>query len=139
RRLQIAMDDPLVMCRFEGFTDTLRNVQSFIERDRAAAETFGQRLAFDKFQHEEARAVSFLEIIDARDIWGIERRDHLGFMLESLEAVRIGREFIRQDLDGDFALELRVARPVDLSHAAFTEKADDFMRTELSSDLYGHC
>ena len=53
----------------------------------------------------------------------IERGEHLRFALEPREPSGIARERLRQDLDRDLAIELGVARAVDLAHAAGAELA----------------
>jgi len=60
----------------------------------------------------------------------IELRDRAGFTVESLMELRIGRKRRRQDFDGDDAIEPRVARFVDLAHAAGTECGLDFVGPE---------
>ncbi len=45
-------------------------------------------------------------------------------------SVVIGRQCLGQDLDRDLALQLRVCRPVDLSHAAFANLRGDFVDAE---------
>jgi hypothetical protein len=45
----------------------------------------------------------------------IQRGEEMCFSLEPCEAFRIVAEAIRDDLDGDIAPELRVARPVDFT------------------------
>ena len=57
---------------------------------------------------------------------------------ESAPAVGIEREGIRQDLDRDVAIELRVARAIDLAHAARADRRDDFVRAETSAGNKGH-
>ena len=51
----------------------------------------------------------------------VQRRQRLRFARESRQAIRIAREEIRQDLDRDVAIELRIARAVDLAHPAGAE------------------
>ena len=60
----------------------------------------------------------------------VELRDRARFAIEALAELRIGRERVRQDLDRDRAIEPRVARPVDLAHAAGAEGRDDLVRAE---------
>jgi hypothetical protein len=45
----------------------------------------------------------------------IERGEHFGFTLKSADAIGVTREFIRQDLDRDFTLQLRIACAIDLT------------------------
>ena len=60
----------------------------------------------------------------------IQRGEYFRFALKARESVVIGRHCRRQDLDRDLALQLRVGRPVDLSHAAFANLRGDFVDAE---------
>jgi hypothetical protein len=51
----------------------------------------------------------------------IQQSQDLGFALEARHAVGIGRQRLRQNLDGHFSVELRIRRAPHLAHAAFTE------------------
>ena len=42
-------------------------------------------------------------------------------------------EHLRQNLDRDVAIEVRVARPIHFAHAAGSEGGDDFVRTEAGA------
>ena len=46
------MDDPLIVRRFEGFRDLLRDAQRLVERDGAERQRLRQILALDEFHHE---------------------------------------------------------------------------------------
>ena len=59
-----------------------------------------------------------------------ERGDGLRLALEARERVRVVGDGRGQDLDGDVAVELRVARAIDLSHAACSERRQDLVRAE---------
>ena len=47
----------------------------------------------------------------------VERRQHLRFALEPGQALRVVGEEVRENLDGDVAVQLGVACPIDLAHA----------------------
>ena len=83
---------------------------------------------------ERVDAVRLLEAVDDRDVRMVERGQDAGFALEPCETVRIGGERLRQDLDRDVAIELRVTRPVDLPHAAFANLRRDHIRPERLAD-----
>ena len=51
----------------------------------------------------------------------IQRSQQPCFALEACQPLRISRESRREHLDGDLAPELRIARPINLAHAASTE------------------
>src|SRR5437867_1175086 len=60
----------------------------------------------------------------------VERGGGPRFLLKAAEAIGIGRELRGQDLDGDIASEARIARAVDLAHAAGANGRDDLIRAE---------
>src|SRR5579864_6476246 len=57
---------------------------------------------------------------------------------EAREPIRISGEEIRQDLDGDIAVERRVLRAVDLAHPPGAELGNDFVRTDVGMRRKGH-
>ena len=63
----------------------------------------------------------------------IERGEDLRFALEAREAIGIVGEGLGQDLDRDVAIELRIARAIDLAHAAGPKGREDFVRAEASA------
>src|SRR5262245_24901658 len=67
----------------------------------------------------------------------IERRQHLCFALEACDALGISRETLEHDLDGDRALQFRVAGTVHLAHAARAESVGDLVRAD--SRACGKC
>ena len=71
-----------------------------------------------------ADAVALLEAVDRRDVRMIERGEQRALRARSARR-RSGSAAndARQDLDRDVAPELRVARAIDLAHAAGAERA----------------
>ena len=63
----------------------------------------------------------------------VQRGEDLRFALEAGEPIGIGREHVRQDLDRDIAPELRIARAIDLAHAAGPDQGGDFIRAEAGA------
>ena len=107
------------------------------ERDRTAPEALSQVFALDELHDQAANRAAFLETVDMRDVRMVERRQHLRFALEPREPFGIGGEQIRQDFDGDVAIELRVAGAVDLAHAALADQRDDFVDAETVASKQG--
>lgn len=60
-------------------------------------------------------------------------------LLEAVQAVGVGREGHRQNLHGDVAPQARIARAVNLAHAAGADGGDDFVGTEPGARRQGHC
>ena len=115
RRFQITMDDALLMRGLQHFGDLLGNRERLIDGDRPTRDPFVQALAVHEFEHEELRAVGFVDAMNLRDVHMIQRGKDLCFAPEACQAFRIVREGVRQDLQCDFAPELGVAGAVDLA------------------------
>ena len=73
-------------------------------------------------------------VVQGADVRMIEPRDDACLALEASSSLRIRGEIGRQHLDGHEAVEARVARLVDLSHAAGCEKRDDLIGAQPRAD-----
>ena len=60
----------------------------------------------------------------------IQRRECLRFAREARQAIRIARDGLWQDLQRDLAIQLRIARAIDLAHAAGPKEREDFVGAE---------
>src|SRR5258708_3415676 len=96
-------------------------------------QAIGERLSVHQFKNQELRAAGFFEPIDRADVGMVQRGEELCFSTEAGNAFGIVRETLGEDLHGDVAIELRVARLVDLAHAARTESREDFVPAEPSA------
>ena len=83
------------------------------------------------------RTTHVLDAVDLRDVRVAERTEHLGLALEAAPAIGVGRNGGGQDLEGDVALESRVAGAKDLTHAASPDQTDHVVRPNPSSG--GEC
>ena len=68
----------------------------------------------------------------------VQRGERLRFAREAGEAFRDQRKELGQDLDRDVAIELRIARAIDLAHAAPTELADHFISAQAGARSQRH-
>ena len=68
----------------------------------------------------------------------VEGRQDLRLPLEPGQAIRISREGVRQDLQGDLAAQLRVGGLPDLSHAALADEAGHGVVPEAGAGTEGH-
>jgi hypothetical protein len=78
------------------------------------------------------------DIVDGEDVRMVERGGGAGFLLEALEAPRIGRESGGQDFDGDVTPQPGIVRAVDLSHPAGAERGADLIGAEADARREGH-
>jgi hypothetical protein len=67
-----------------------------------------------------------------------QRGEHLRLTREACQAFGIERKRVWQHLDGDVAIELRVARAIHLAHAAGAEGRDNFVGTETRARQHSH-
>ena len=120
--LQVAVDDPLSVRRFQGLRDLTADPQSFFERDRAAREPLRQRLSLDELQHEEARSARLFETVDRRDVRVIDGRQGARFALEPGQVLRVPRQRVGQNLDRHVAAQTGVSRALDLPHPSRAQR-----------------
>jgi hypothetical protein len=75
RRLQIAMDDAVLVCRFERIGDLPCDRKRFLDRDGpTTVQPLRQRVTLDQFHHEEPRGTRIVEPVDRRNVRVIQRR-----------------------------------------------------------------
>ena len=71
--------------------------------------------------------------MNGKDVRVRQRGHRAALLFESRHSRRIGRQPLRQDLDGHLAFEPRVAGQVDLAHAAGAKAGVDFVGTEAGA------
>src|SRR5215471_17135566 len=127
------MDDAFLMRGFESLRNLLGDAERLIDGYRPAGDALIEALAINEFEDQELRAVDLFEAVNLRDVWMVERGEHLRFATEPGDAFGIVRERGGQDLQRDVTTELGVLRAVDLAHATGTDGSDDFERAQLRS------
>src|SRR5215469_13353525 len=106
------------MSRFQGMTHIARNLENFLDRQRAANQARFQSLALKKLDRYEVQTVSFIDFVNGADIRMIQSRGCAGFAFESLESLRVTREIGGEQFESDHTPELQVFGFVDYTHAA---------------------
>src|SRR5213596_3763526 len=95
---------------------------------RAARREDGrERLAAQKLHDEVDHPAGLADPVDRDDAGVLELRRGAGLTLKPLDEFLVERERERQDLDGDLALQLFLARLEDDRHAAPTELVEDLV------------
>ena len=75
-------------------------------------------------------ALGLLDAVDLGDVRMIQRGEGPCFTLEARATIRVVSEDRRQNLDGDLAVELDIARAMYLAHPACADQADDLVWPE---------
>jgi len=86
------------------------------------------RRPLDKLHDQVVRP----DVVELADIGMIQRGDGAGFPLEALA------EILVRNLDGDGAIEARVARTIHLAHTARAHGRGDLIRPQPSSGSQRH-
>jgi hypothetical protein len=94
--------------------------------------------AFDQFHDERRHARALLEPMNLGDLRVIERGRTSGFALEPRQPLRIRGEGVWQHLGGNRPLQVRVARGMDLAHAAHANQRGHLIRAETRPGGYCH-
>ncbi len=78
-----------------------------------------------------------VDFVDGADVRMIQRRGGLGFTLEAGQGLRIIGNVVREELQGDKAVQLYVLGFVDHAHAAAAEFLDDVVVRDGLADQVG--
>jgi hypothetical protein len=133
--LEIAVRDPFVVRRREPVRNGERQLNRLADSDRTCIQAVPEGLAFEQLRHDERRLAIGADVVHGEDVRVAERRGRAGFLLESMEAIDMGRERAGQYFDRHVTPEPRIAGTVHLAHSACAECAHDFVRPKASTRL----
>src|SRR5499427_4162581 len=88
------------------------HAQDFTEHERLRSHSFTQGRAFDEFCSDESSGVGLIDFVDRKDVGMVQSGSRLGFLHETLHAIWIRSNLIRQNLQGDLAIESGVLRQI---------------------------
>ena len=93
-----------------------------------------ERVSRNQLHDERVRVLVFGYTINLRDVRMIERGQQLGLALEARHPLRVFRKGSRQNLQRHITFQLRVLGPVNLAHAAYAERSENFVRAKAITD-----
>jgi hypothetical protein len=111
-------------------SSTITNRQGLSEWHGTPSDPLREIFTINEFEDQCSDAIGLIEAMNLRDVWMIERREHLRFATEPGETIDIVSDPRQQNLDRDVASQLRIAGAIDLSHAAGTQRPDNFIGAE---------
>jgi hypothetical protein len=115
---EIPKSSTLTVPGLERCRDLERYAHRLIGRDRSLGDPVRERRPIDELHDDNGLVAGPLEAVDRRDVRMIQRREDLRFALKAREAILVFGDGFGEDLDGHVALETRVGRTIDLTHAA---------------------
>ena len=110
------MSDAFLVRGVERIANLRGVLQRLIDRQRPL-----ERRALDVLHHQVIRA----DIVERTNVGMIQRRDGVGFALETLAELGVG------NFDRDVAIQARVVRLVHFSHSALADGRKDFIGAEF--------
>ena len=134
RRFQVAVDDAFCVRRVEPCRNLRGNVDRLFELESTSLDPLCQRFAFDELHDEREHAVGFFESIDRGNVGMIQRCQHASLALESSHPLTVASETLGKNFNRNVALQFGIPRAVNLTHAAASELAQDFVVGEGLSD-----
>ena len=84
-----------------------------------------QRHAIQELHGDEHAAVFFADVINGADVGMVQRRSGLRLAPEAFQRLRVLRDVVGQELEGDETVQARVLGLVDHAHAAAAELSED--------------
>ena len=133
-RLDIAVNDPGGVRRFQRVGDLDRERQEPIDLERAPGDPMLQRHPVEELHDEERAAALLADVVDGADVGVVQRRGGPCLAAESGQRLGITSKVGRQELQRDEALQARILGLVHDTHAAAAELLDDAVVRERLTD-----
>jgi hypothetical protein len=137
-RLEVAMDDALLVCSGERLRDLKRILGAPPDGQAFLAKAVGERRAFEQFGDEVGNPLERPDIVDRQHAGVVERGSSTRFLLEPVQPLRIDREDRRHHFDRDRAPELGVPGPVHAAHSTLADQAFKFVPIDPRGDGVVH-
>jgi hypothetical protein len=87
--LDVAMNDPAGMRRFQRRRNLQRDVDQFFRRNGAFRYSLLQRFALQIFHHDEWLPLMLTNVVDRADLWMIQRGRRARLETEAFQSLRI--------------------------------------------------
>ena len=134
--------DQRVAPEIEGAVHLRRQPVGDLRRDREGARQRGrpllhdaaQRVAFHQLHREVGPALGLADVEDRDDVGVVEPGDHARLVPEARQAVGVGEQRARQQLQRHLPAEPRIERPVDLPHPSSAEQRADVVVAERGAN-----
>jgi hypothetical protein len=133
-RLDVAVNDSLGMRRIERIGDLNCQRENRVSLHRTVADAMFQRHAIQKLHDDKRLLILLSDLINGTDIRMIQCRRRLRLALEPGQRLRVVGDIVRQELQGNEAVEFNVLGFVDNTHAAAAELLHDAVMRDSLAD-----
>ena len=124
-RLDVAVDDPLVVGRVQRIGDLDADVNQLMDLQRPVHEAVAQRAPPHQFHHDEGLSFVLVDVEDRTDVAVVQRGCRARFGSKPANRLLVLHQIIGEEFERDRAPEAEVVRPIDDAHAAGADLADD--------------
>ena len=137
-RLEVPMDDALLVRGRQRPRDLPRIVQGFPLWNAAGIEQHTQRLSLEQLGDDIGCPVVRLHVIYGMDVRMVQGTRGSSLPLEAKQPFRVGRAGRGKDFDGNVSTKRRVAGAIHLAHAARAKQRAEFVSAEPRIRLQWH-
>ena len=117
-----------------GFIQRVRHLRAILQHlvrgKRPPPDTHAQSFAFQVLQHQVVGSFVLSNVIQNTDVRMRELGNGASLALETFAEFRIAGKMVRQDFDGDIAVQSRIAGAVNFAHPAGSSGRDDLVRAQ---------
>ena len=125
--LDVAVDDAFGVGGVEAVGDVNREGEKLFEFERRAGDGVLKSSAIEKLHGDETLAGVLADFVDGANVGMVEGGSRAGFAAEAFKRLRIFREIVGKEFQGDETAEVRVFGFVDDTHATPTNFAENFV------------
>ena len=134
-RLQIAMNDQVLMSVSDGGTEFAKKREPLADRQAVVLAIFLQPFARDIFHHEIGRADGGnARAVKPRDMRMIETRQNPRFLPELPDQMPSAKTLL-DEFDRHHPAKFRILREVNLTHPALTQQRNDLVTVDAFARL----
>jgi len=135
---QIAVNDTEFVGLGEALGDLNGDGNDFANGKRPGIEEFAKGSPFEELEHQEIDAVVVADVVESANIRMRDLGDGASLVFEALAMFGVAGESLRENFEGHRAAETDVASAVDFSHAAGSERREDFVRAKPGTGRERH-
>jgi hypothetical protein len=133
RRLEVAMDDALLVRHLKRVRDLARDDERLVERNRSLRNALRERRPLDELHHEGSHVAGVFQTINRCDVGVIQRRQDVRSALKPSQPIGIVQERLGEHFQRDVTVQLGVAGSIHLSHTACAEQFDNLESAETNA------
>ncbi len=127
RRLEVAVNNPQGVRCGNGVGGFDRVAQRLMPWQQTLLQYFVESCAFDILHDQVGKAVPLADIVQAANVWMVERGNGAGFALKPVMGIGALREFRANHLDGNGSAQSSVAGTKHLAHSTFAKLGKDLI------------